>query len=202
MSSDGTVEYVNGINFPKNISFTFLSNNDTGISNAWNQAINLSTGDMILFLNAGDEYFEDFILTCDLCDKSYVHCFSTFIKSNSKLKLYKADHTKLNKGMFVPHNWVLFPKDVLFEFGYDEGLQLAMDYKLLLQIYINYPNTIVSYSTPFGYYSLDGVSDRNYLRSFYTNYKIKREIGSNKFFIDFPYFLFSIVKHSLYRLFR
>ncbi|MDO9238273.1 MAG: glycosyltransferase family 2 protein [Aquabacterium sp.] len=55
-STDGTVNVAT--KYKDKIS-VFVSEPDKGISDAWNKALKLATGDVIALLNAGDEYYPD-----------------------------------------------------------------------------------------------------------------------------------------------
>lgn len=55
-STDGTVAKIQG--YGSRIA-TFVSEPDSGISDAWNKGLKLATGDVVGLLNAGDEYAPD-----------------------------------------------------------------------------------------------------------------------------------------------
>lgn len=69
-SNDGTLHLIN--KHKDHISI-LVSEPDKGIFDAMNKAINLATGDWILFMNAGDTFADDNVLT---------NVFSNHIESN------------------------------------------------------------------------------------------------------------------------
>lgn len=72
-SKDGTVEFLNTLN-RKN--FTFISEPDDGIFDAFNKGISLSKGKWVHFLNAGDVYQDASTLTfCDIDPKFTFLCY-------------------------------------------------------------------------------------------------------------------------------
>lgn len=197
LSIDGTEDYVKGLVIPNNISFKYLRMSDNGISNAWNQAIKYVTTDKVLFLNAGDVYYEGFIEKCSALSSDLIHCFSCDLDNG---KIFNANHNKLYEGMYVPHNWILFPLEVFSNYEYDEDLSFSMDYKLLLELYIKNKDIFVSYDDVFGLYTLGGLSDKNFVKSFYMNYKIKNSLIPSKRFYNFFHLSFSIVRHYISRI--
>lgn len=197
LSTDGTEGYVNGLSVPCNINFNYLRMSDDGISNAWNQAVEFVNTEKLLFLNAGDIYYKGFIEKCVDLDPSFIHCFSCDVGNG---KTFLANHTKLNKGMFAPHNWILFPTFLFDNYKYDEDLHVSMDYKLLLELYLNHRDLFISYNDVFGLYSLGGVSDKNFIRSFYVNLKIQNSFKLSPCFFNFFIFIVSVLKHFLSRI--
>lgn len=57
-SSDGTLEWIQHEPLVKR----FISEPDTGVYNAMNKALTLCQGEFVIFMNAGDEFFNPFVL--------------------------------------------------------------------------------------------------------------------------------------------
>ena len=133
-STDGTVAYVRETEqsfFKKGVSFTLVSEKDTGIYNAMNKAVDLANGEYIVFINAGDSFYSDSTLA-DV--KSYIadnDCdivVGDIIIRNNGLYLYKNTVFKdLNSQIDVCHQSTYTRTSLLKERKYDESYKLAAD---------------------------------------------------------------------------
>ena len=154
-STDGTQEilkqYENEIDF-------WLSEPDTGISNAFNKGVKLARGDYINFQGAGDYLINDDVVSKMLCgvnsDLDMLVCgriervaatsdkrvlgvfpqkyFSTFKK------------TSLLFRMSLPHQALLTNKKMFDKYGlFDESNLFCMDYEHLLRAYHEFPNVVL-----------------------------------------------------------
>lgn len=147
-SEDGTKDYLKMVDLDlrhSNVSFSFISEPDTGIYNAMNKGLHLASGDYVGFLNAGDEY-----ASCDTLNNLHAE-----ISRSSKNiiiygnKLYFGDDGKINRvwragsfsrhkyylGWMTPHQSTYIPNIFYEKYGFfDTSLKIAADYELMFRL--------------------------------------------------------------------
>lgn len=124
-SNDGTVEYFSS---PQNESADiFISEPDNGIYDAMNKGIKVSTGQGLIFLNAGD-YFDGKVL--GMLRTDHIPCFLEvrFTDYFGKIKRRKIVNEKL--GISNCHQGIVFErsKGILYDLEY----KVCADYKFFL----------------------------------------------------------------------
>ena len=144
-SADGTVEIIN-----KNKAYIAksISEKDSGIYEALNKGICLSTGDIIGILNSDDVFAGSNIIS------TVVECFnqnsSDIVYGNLKyvsnnqtgnktLRYWKSNSfnpKKLKYGWMPPHPTLFCKKEIFKRYGlYNESLKIASDYDFILRIF-------------------------------------------------------------------
>jgi glycosyltransferase involved in cell wall biosynthesis len=135
-STDGTLEKVRS----RDRIARWISESDSGIAEAMNKGARLATGDLLVFLNAGDTFIDTDALAraveaipagFDLRraifygDAHYAHASGT--------EVLHADHEALAERNSLCHQSVLVGAEVQNENAYDERLSIFMDYDLWLR---------------------------------------------------------------------
>lgn len=143
-SSDNTIRIID--KYKRKIS-KVVSENDSGIYDAMNKGIMLSTGDIIGFLNSDDVYASNNILMMvvesfrkNKVSAVYGDLVYTDRDDLSKIKRYwKSSHFKrinLNKGWMPPHPSLFLRKECYELHGiFDQEFRSAADYELILRIF-------------------------------------------------------------------
>lgn len=141
-STDGTLEKVRS----RDEIARWISESDSGIAEAMNKGARLATGDLLVFLNAGDTFIDDTALaravdaipadsdlrrTVFYGDAHYAHASGT--------EVLHADHEALAERNSLCHQSVLVGSEVQSENAYDERLSVFMDYDLWLRCLGRYP---------------------------------------------------------------
>ena len=202
-SNDGTREWLCSIR-DNEFEFSWESEGDEGIADAWNKGIVKSKGSQILILNAGDTYDSNMIEAYKKkISRDKITCsHARLIDPNSLLEvgIFRPEPEKLWRGMHLPHNWCSVPKDFYEIHGKYPLLKYAMDFAWFHKFYkANGKSRFECMDLVLGSYYLGGVSDKNYIKSFGLNKKILIDNGSSKFlalFISTTY----IIKHFLSNL--
>lgn len=125
-------------------NFRFVHSEDTGIYDAMNQALAISTGEYLYFLNAGDQYYQnDLIPFLKHADPKYYYFYGDFIN------LYPfpraVEYTRfMNKYSVylkcINHQSVIFHKRVFDELGgYDTFLRIESDFLIITEMVNRYP---------------------------------------------------------------
>lgn len=152
----------------------WVSEKDSGISEAWNKGISLSQGEYVLFLNAGDTYDSDFLyqVQAHIGDDRRVIC------SHARLLNEVGEHIgsilsepyKLYRAMHLAHNWCAVPRIHYEQLGGYAEMRLAMDFEWFHRYYQHYGSDgFVVIEKTLGDYHLGGVSDVNFKASFQAN---------------------------------
>ncbi len=126
----------------------FVSESDTGQSEAINKGLRRATGDIVTWLNSDDlllpgalhaaaAYFEK-------TDAALIHGRTILFGDKLADKIKGADekdlHVRYLAGMPFPQPSSFFRRTVLLEQGYlDESLNYGMDYDLFARVALNYP---------------------------------------------------------------
>jgi glycosyltransferase involved in cell wall biosynthesis len=170
-SEDKTVEIANQIkNSYKNentVDIKIYSEKDSGIYDAMNKAIDIATGEWMIFMNAGDEFFSADVIST---------IFSKHYEENIKgvygnTERFADDWNKtiiahpleeIRTGLPLPfcHQSVFVRTSILKEIKFDTNYKQAADYNFFMQCFLkNYKfekrNIVVSR------YAMGGISETN-----------------------------------------
>ena len=199
-STDGTSEWLSSIS-SVGYRIIWISELDTGISDAWNKGLALSNGNQIFILNAGDLYDSNLIdkFFCSISPFHITCCHTQLLDANGKaFGIYKADPKKLWRGMHLPHNWCCVPRVIYDQFGGYKIMQHSMDFEWFHRYYLarglkgfNLLNEVL------GSYRMGGHSDINYKQSFKINCEILIANGMNPYIAKLIKILYTL-NHRLY----
>lgn len=170
-STDGTIEILK-----KYKHLTWVSESDSGQSNAMNRGFDLSTGDLIVYLNC-DDFFEECIF--DFVSKTfnknpnidiligngYVHLLNgkvckivPKIGFNNFIHFYKGWEKIGNDALqsYFPNNPVqyFYKRKVQENIKFNENNHYTMDLEFLIDCSVKYKNSIVYVDKIFGHYVL------------------------------------------------
>lgn len=130
-STDGTIQYIQSCNLNSFCKSEF----DEGIYHAMNKGIERSSGEYLLFLNAGDELADADILST--LAKSITAYRPDFIygdaleERHSQFPFYKKarSHKKFLLGMFTHHQSMLYRRMLVDDLRYNQSYKIASDYQ-------------------------------------------------------------------------
>ena len=142
LSEDGTMSVVYKylpVFRKKGIVCKVVSEKDKGIYDAMNKAIDMAEGDWIIYLNAGDLFFNRGILSDmsnELNDELGVVYGNVVISDNQKYKYVASgrivDIVKINP---INHQACLTKTEYLKKYRFDISFPLAADYNLFLRMF-------------------------------------------------------------------
>lgn len=187
LSSDGTCDLIKSFNIDK---LTLISERDSGIYNAMNKGVSISTGDVICFLHSDDYYASNNILEV---------VNSTFIKNPSvnviygNLKYINADGNVIRNwlsnvfkkkylynGWMPPHPTLFIKKSLFDSVGFfDESYSISSDYDFIIRLFKNENCNSLYINLNFINMRLGGVSNSKLFRKIIEDYRI---IKKNKLF--------------------
>ncbi|NEQ54788.1 MAG: glycosyltransferase [Leptolyngbya sp. SIO3F4] len=138
-SNDGTVEIINKY---KNEIDVFISEPDEGIYDAMNKGIKLSNGEWINFMNSGDFFFDDQVLTMlyekkdNNFDAMYGSCKKVYDSGIEKV-VKPLNINKLTKGMVFSHQSLFVKTSIHKARIFDDSFRLSADYDFIYYLFNN-----------------------------------------------------------------
>ncbi len=141
-STDNTLNILQSFEGPfasKNIDFRYISEPDKGIYDAMNKSLDMADGEWILFMNAGDGFFDRDVLSNvfgnDHTGTDVIYG-DILMKDNDHYKLERegkpddqTDHSP------ICHQAMFTRCDVLKEYRFDTGYTLAADYDTMIRMF-------------------------------------------------------------------
>lgn len=138
-SSDGTVEYLNGLSFLTH----FVSEGDAGIYDAMNKGIRLASGSYCLFLNAGDSLFDECVvesikkyLKADLLIGTMQTCFP---EDSNKNYIKRFDDQDIREKYLyyrsLPHPSTFIKRELFEKYGqFDTSFGIVGDHDFFARV--------------------------------------------------------------------
>ncbi len=159
-SDDGTKELLKSYSHSK--MYTYSSEPDNGISNAFNKGLEKANGDLILFLNSGDVFFSTTVIS-EVVESYLQHKWKCAIGITvttsfaGETILYRPPQLSskfLKYFMFLPHQGFFCETSLHKNYHYNESLKISMDYELFIRMLRNvkifYLPLVVSIREPGG----------------------------------------------------
>ena len=165
-STDGTLKVLESFQKDfanKGVVYKVISENDTGIYNAMNNALKYVNGEWIIYLNAGDCLYTKDLIEIINSNKNHIDIIYgdvIFVENGYYKKRKAADHSCLPVTMPMCHQSVICRTELMREYKYRENYRLAADYDFLLRSYWN-GKTFEHVHEAISIYTLDGQSTTN-----------------------------------------
>lgn len=163
-SIDGTQEIIK--KYDKKIAF-YLSEKDNGVYDAMNKGINIATGEYINFMNAGDEFFDNYVLTrifSNLNQNPAVIFGDVAFYENGKKYVQKSvpfyEHLPLHHSMGFNHQSSFVRSDYAKNKLFDLKFRLAADYDMIIRIFREGGSFLYLEDEIIAVYELNGLSDK------------------------------------------
>jgi glycosyltransferase involved in cell wall biosynthesis len=163
MSTDGTLEVINQYKSKIN---KVISEPDKGIFDAMNKGIDLSSGEWIIFMNAGDRFSDSEVLSniflIDRKANEYGVIFGDYILlSKDNRSIYKKatpffESKKKIKKMGFNHQSIFVRSDYAKSLKFDINFKVAADYNMINSLFkqgvpFKYINQAISVCEEFGF---------------------------------------------------
>lgn len=136
-SSDGTLDIVNS--YMDDGRIRLLSEKDSGLYNAMNKAIDLNTGDYIIFMNSGDMFcdnrvLEDMVpyLQLDLVYGNVIRKTRSGDRLEKYHGKYKLMHLLL-MGRMMSHQALFTKSDIMKQYKFNEEFKICADYDFIVR---------------------------------------------------------------------
>jgi putative colanic acid biosynthesis glycosyltransferase len=180
-STDGTKEWLTK-NLDTNL---WLSEPDKGIFDAMNKGIRLAKGKFLIFMNSGDAFADNNVLTTlherllSLKNEpSFIYGDSLDINETGKPFYRKAkDFTYIKKGMITQHQAMFFNKIHFPSMHIPLNSSITGDYALVCEIIKNCkPENILKLDFPVCRFKMGGTNEIFRFKALVEDYKIRRNI--------------------------
>lgn len=162
-STDGTL---NVINKYKSRIKCIVSEPDNGIFDAMNKGIERATGDFVLFMNSGDTFVNNHVLSLINFDKEYGVIYGNMVINfrNKKLECKPEPFFKSKdyiKTMGICHQCIFVRTDLAKYYKFSQEFKIAADFNMIFQIWKKgYKFRYVD--VPIANYDTTGFSAQNY----------------------------------------
>ncbi|MEI7724380.1 MAG: glycosyltransferase family 2 protein [Bacteroidota bacterium] len=176
-SSDGTVEVIR--TYAGQMDY-WISEPDQGIYDAMNKGLVKTTGEWVNFMNAGDVFFNNHVLSSifnqELNDAQVLYGDSVAQYPAFKAWRKALPQDDIRKGMICCHQAMFFQTKLIRDKAYQSDLYFSADYEMVLRLFhagfkFRYiPETIAVFDTR-------GTSNRKMVKSARSNLKILNSTG-------------------------
>ena len=196
LSTDGSIDYLNTLEI-KNTKW--VSEKDNGIYDAMNKGIKMCNGNWIIFMNAGDIFNSNSILTEIKLPQEpailYGNSMVSYETGFSRLMVAKPLNS-IWKGLPFSHQSVLMHKD-LISTGFNLSLKYCADFEILYQLFLsNIP--VTNTELTIANITAGGISDsKRYLATkevYNIGQKLKPQLKLHIYFIPKIIISFFVVK--------
>lgn len=180
-STDGAIEFLHSIN---NMSLVWESEPDKGIYDAMNKGIAMSSGEYLVFMNAGDEFYNKYTLDSvissisksdspvDIVFGGAEYCF----KNN--ISLYRPPK-EIGKyiwhGLPANHQATYYKKTSIIEPAYDLKYLMCGDYYIVSSMYKSGVHALYI-NKPIVRFDMGGVSSRRPFLLIKEAYQVQRDV--------------------------
>jgi len=192
-SSDNTIQIIK--NYKRIISKS-ISENDTGLYDAMNKGIKMSSGDIIGILNSDDVFIDNHVLEkiANFHKKNRIDAsIGNITQVNGKGEIVRKYSSKswhpqkLKIGFMPPHPSVFFKKDLFEKFGnYRQDFISCADYEIIIRFFLKNNITWKYSSITTTIMLTGGISSSGYSSYKLISKEIKKALQLNN--INFSYF--------------
>lgn len=164
-SKDRTNEIIKKVSYRTKSNIKHIIKKDRSVYDAMNQALDYCSGEWIIYLNAGDVFYNNNVLNIFLnldIEKYDVIYGNTIMRDISGDSLFLGDMKLIKKRTPYCHQSCFVRYEVLSNFKFNINYKILADYDLIIRMYKNdikflYVNKIISI------YNLDGISSTDFL---------------------------------------
>ena len=175
-STDGTVAYLNSFSELNN---SWVSEKDHGIYNAMNKGLSYAKGKWIIFMNAGDVFYQNnTIFNALLLVDNDIDIIFCDVEIDQKYYKYTIKAKKINclkNGMICSHQSMIFKNSVFKKCRFDERFKYVADYDIFLRCFLS-GFKILYRPIIFSKYQAGGLSEKN---RFSRDLEVFKSIRSN-----------------------
>lgn len=159
-STDGTLELIKSYQ-QKDARIRYISEKDSGIYNAMNKGIQMAQKEYMLFMGAGDIFYDDHILelVSHKVGADVVYGFGFFSSGKYKGKRIggKMNKMEILLDHCIAHQATYVKTELMKEFGFNENYKIFADQDFLIHMYCD-KRKFCYINAPLCFYDGNGVS--------------------------------------------
>lgn len=179
-SSDGSVEEIEKLGDNR---VRIIRSKDKGIYDAMNEAVGYATGEYVIFMNAGDRFYDNDVLkkvaSANLPASNTIAYGDTyFIKSRSLSKAPKKITGSVCYRNIPCHQAIFYSKDTLLERGFDISYKIRADFEHFAYSFFKAERDFVCLGFPICLYEGGGYSESKENRK-RDRFEYKRAVRTN-----------------------
>lgn len=185
LSIDGSLDRLD-----LNSNCFIVNKKDIGIYDAMNQGIEYSKGKYILFLNAGDLFYDEYVLIHfynSIIENKYpAFVYSDLIPTKTGQRFCNPDKLSaffLFRSMICHQTWMLGTENFKFGFRFDTRYRLFGDYDLLLHIILKEKKAYLHMKEIGVIYQSGGFSSTNIHKFGHEFKEIQKKYFKNRYFL-------------------
>ncbi|MCC6710909.1 MAG: glycosyltransferase [Candidatus Pacebacteria bacterium] len=193
-STDNSLDIISSFN--KKIDY-FVSEKDSGIYNAMNKGVKIANGEYLYFLNSGDIFFKNDVITKLLQlikkynqpDFIYGDTLVSYTNEKNNYVIRKElSLSNLKRGKKIPQQAYFTKKELIEKFMFDENYSLAADFDLICKIFLNKDLLSIKINEIICNFNGEGASSnlkKSYFETYLSILKNFGRLASLKYFILF-----------------
>lgn len=174
-STDGTVEFLKKYD-EKHVKW--VSEPDKGIYDAMNKGVAMASGEMVIFMNAGDRFCGSETLQRMINDVSAdaeVVYGDVVKEQNGDMVCKKAEAPQNSHRMYFCHQSAMTRRDLLIKFPFDIKHKYSADFKFFKQVYLAGAR-FVQLPYPVAIFDTNGVSNTRRSAGLHDNIRVVCEV--------------------------
>lgn len=187
-SNDGTYEILQ--KYESRIN-TLIHEPDSGIYNAMNKGIKKAHGEYLLFLNGGDELFdnESLLVASKYLSNYLLVIFDIHLKNNNGIVEWKVPHKiDLYPGS-IPHNGTFIARNLFLKYGlYNETFKICADHEFFTRIIEKHKVKYIVHNRFISIFHLDGISITQKQLTEKEDIRIRKKYYPLRYFLDNHFF--------------
>jgi putative colanic acid biosynthesis glycosyltransferase len=204
-SADGTATWLKDNHRLKG---SWLSEPDTGIYDAMNKGVRLSTGKYILFMNSGDRLAQSDVISnlVDLIKREkatpdFVYGDSLDVEESGRSYYRKAlPVSYIKAGMITRHQAMLYRRESICDEKYASNFKLSGDYALTASLLMKNNIRVVKVNLPICLFSSGGKHETHRVRALLEDFEIRRKILKENLTTSVLLFCVHLLHHSIKKL--
>ncbi len=175
----------------KGIAFQHISGKDTGPYDAMMIGAKAASNRYVIFMNAGDLFYNEEVLEKIFKDKDYPGVgvvFGDAIMRGDYDALFKGDISLITHRMAFSHQACFAERDLILKYPFEKRFKIVADYNMMITLYQNgvkFEHVDVTVCI----YNMDGMSSKNYVPKMKEDSIIKKEHGLKNGTGSFGYYV-------------